>query len=165
MHSKNRGSLYCDNSSILIHSFCIWYELAVPVMSPYCTALGSKVLSVTPMLIWTSQNSSTASASVIAWWQVLHCLSRLNLSAHLPTCLDNLLSRQVTWVLAVLTLRTWTTSIIPEYMEHFSAYTNLGNMCVTNRYLDAIIPHTWAVVTSNMGLAWVCPNNVDRHSY
>ena len=81
-------------SSVHTCSFCIQYEPAVPVMYLHCivqlTCMHCSKFSVTPtcMLIWMSQNSSTAVQQLIGrfiqvQWQAarplqLHCLSRLN---------------------------------------------------------------------------------------
>ena len=52
---------------------------------------------------------------------------------------------------------------IPEYTEHFRAYTDLGNKGATkcgvnDTYSDTIIPRAGAIVTINVGLAQVRPN-------
>ena len=90
-------------SSVHTCSFCIQYEPAVPVMYLHCivqlTCMHCSKFSVTPtcMLIWMSQNSSTAVQQLIGrfiqvQWQAarplqLHCLSRLNPLIQCTMCL------------------------------------------------------------------------------
>ena len=73
-----------------LHSFCIWFEPAAPVMSPHCMAqhpttntqaLCSK-FSVASMSMWTSQSSSTVSPSVVYTSTVASCQATTVPSTH-----------------------------------------------------------------------------------
>ena len=135
---------YCDISYIASSASDVSALLVCMALHPQIT---HRQFSVAPISISTSQNSSTVSPSVVSdsHWHVgklpnsytsrysstisVGWISLYHVSAHSP------ISHSV-FVGIILTADKVQSSAVvyhaPEYMEHFRAYTDLGNQGVTN---------------------------------
>ena len=157
MHSRNTGGkpeliILWQYSYIASSPSDVFALLVCKALHPQISHRHCSKFSVTSMSIWTSQNSSTISPSVVS--ELHRCVGKLpgsysstisvswislyHVSAHSPT-----LSSLITFTADMNSSscgpccyksHTWAPSIaIPKYTEHFRAYTDLRNHAGCNK--------------------------------
>ena len=139
VHSWNTGAslswLYCDNSYYTAAANSASDVSALLVCMALHPQITRRQFSVVPMSIWTSQNSSTVSPSVVSdsHWHV----GMLPGSYSFIVFVDNLHKIQWSPLHSIecmqLLSRTWVEHVdILKYMEYFRVYTYIGNQSATN---------------------------------